>query len=88
MNRKERTAAIVRAFDEDGLDGRVSKYEMKLSINEDSYVYELFFICDSVKYEVAVDAISGGIVSLEKVVLTETGAPSVEDGSHISAEGN
>ena len=76
------------ALNEDGLiDGNVSKYEMTLNVEEDTLVYNLFYLCNGTKYTVKIDAAEGTILQYEKVVLKDIGAPSQEDGSHISQEG-
>ena len=50
-------------------------------------VYNLFYLCNGTKYTVKIDAAEGTILQYEKVVLKDIGAPSQEDGSHISQEG-
>ena len=76
------------ALAKDGLvDGNVSKYEMHLKKVDDSYVYDLNYICNGVRYIVQVAADDGEILSYEKIVLKEGGAPSAETDKHNSAEG-
>lgn len=76
------------ALAKDGLvDGNVSKYEMNLKKVDDGYVYDLNYICNGVRYIVQVAADDGEILSYEKIVLKETGAPSVETGDKKPAEG-
>ncbi len=77
------------ALSKDGLvDGNISKYEMNLKKVGDSYVYELNYICSGVRYIVQVAAEDGEILSFEKIILKETGAPSVETGTPSKEEGN
>ena len=76
------------ALAEGGLiDGNVSKYEMNLRADGEEYVYELNYICNATRYLVKIDAEDGAVLSFEKISLRDTGAPSVEDGTHSSVEG-
>ena len=76
------------ALAKDGLiDGNVSKYEMNLRLDGETYVYDLNYICNAAKYIVQINAESGTIISFEKIVLKDTGSSSVEDGTHSSVEG-
>ena len=80
--------AMQLALAKDGLvDGNVSKYEMNLKKVDDGYVYDLNYICSGVRYIVQVAADDGEILSFEKIILKETGAPSVETGDQKPAEG-
>ena len=75
------------ALAKDGLiDGNVSKCEIILSAKGESYVYDLTYICNATRYTVQVDAMDGSILSFEKIVLKDTGSPSVEDGTSSSVE--
>lgn len=75
------------ALAKDGLiDGKVSKYEMNLQTDGEEYVYVLSFICNATRYNVQIDAESGTVLSFEKTVLKDTGAPSVETEASVSAE--
>ncbi|MBR6766038.1 MAG: PepSY domain-containing protein, partial [Clostridia bacterium] len=75
------------ALAKDGLiDGKVSKYEMNLKADGEEYVYVLSFICNATRYNVRIDAESGTVLSFEKTVLKDTGAPSVETEASVSAE--
>ena len=76
------------ALTKDGLiDGNVSKYEMNLRLDGETYVYDLNYICNANRYIVKINAESGTIISFEKIVLKDTGSSSVEDGTHSSVEG-
>ena len=76
------------ALAKDGLiDGNVSKYEMNLRLDGETYVYDLNYICNANRYIVKINAESGTIISFEKIVLKDTGSSSVEDGTHSSVEG-
>jgi uncharacterized membrane protein YkoI len=76
------------ALAKDGLvDGNVSKYEMNLKKVDSGYVYDLNYICNGVRYIVQVAAEDGKILNFEKIILKETGAPSVETGDKKPAEG-
>ena len=67
------------ALAKDGLvDGNVSKYEMQLKQKNDGYIYEMMFICNSVKYKTEIAAADGTVIFFDKQNLKETGAPSVE----------
>ena len=80
--------AMQLALAKDGLvSGNVSKYEMNLKKADDGYVYELNYICNGVRYIAQVAADDGEILSFEKIILKETGAPSVETGDQKPAEG-
>ena len=75
------------ALAKDGLiDGNVSKCEIILSAKGESYVYDLTYICNATRYTVQVDAMDGTVLSFEKIVLKDTGSPSVEDGTSSSVE--
>lgn len=81
------TAARQIALAKDGLiDGNVSKCEIILRAEGESYVYDLTYICNAAKYTVQVDAMDGTVLLFEKIVLKDTGTASVEDGTHSSAE--
>lgn len=81
------SAAKRIALAKDGLiDGNVSKYESKLQAENGSYTYTLVFICNGVRYNVQIDAVSGTILQFEKNGLKDTGAPSVEDGTPAANE--
>ena len=72
----------------DGLvDGNISKYEMNLQKTGDAYVYELMFICNGVRYTAQIAAADGAVLAYERIVLTEVGRPSAEEGKRPSAEG-
>lgn len=76
------------ALNKDGLvDGNISKYEMKLNIEENTLVYNLSYLCNGTKYTVKINAIEGTVLQYEKTVLKDTGAPSYEDGTNTSQEG-
>ena len=60
---------------------------MNLKKADDGYVYELNYICNGVRYIVQVAADNGEILSFEKIILKETGTPSVETGDQKTAEG-
>ena len=67
------------ALAKDGLvDGNISKYEMQLKQKNDGYVYEMMFICNSVKYKAEIAAEDGAVLLFDKLNLKETGAPSAE----------
>ncbi len=75
------------ALAKDGLiDGNVSKCEIVLKAEGGSYIYDLTYICNATRYTVQVDAMDGTVLSFEKTVLKDTGAPSVEDGTSSSVE--
>ena len=75
------------ALAKDGLvDGNLSKCDIILSADGKSYVYDLTYICNATKYTVQVDAMDGTVLSFEKIVLKDTGSPSVEDGTSSSVE--
>lgn len=75
------------ALAKDGLiDGNVSKCEIILSAKGESYVYDLTYICNATRYTVQVDAMDGTVLSFEKILLKDTGSPSVEDGTSSSVE--
>lgn len=75
------------ALAKDGLiDGNVSKCEIILRAKGESYVYDLTYICNATRYTVQVDAMDGTILIFEKIVLKDTGSPSVEDGTSASVE--
>ncbi len=76
------------ALAKDGLiDGNVSKCEIILRADGESYVYDLTYICNATKYAVQLDAIDGTILNFEKIALKDIGTPSVEDGTNSSVEG-
>ena len=76
------------ALAKDGLiDGNVSKCEIILRAEGESYVYDLTYICNATRYTVQIDAMDGTVLSFEKIVLKDTGSPSVEDGTSSSVEG-
>lgn len=76
------------ALAQDGLiDGNVSKYEMKLKVEGEAYVYELNYICNATRYIVRISADNGTVLSFEKIVLKDTGNAPVEDGNSSSVEG-
>lgn len=82
------TKAKEIALAKDGLvDGNISKYEMVLTKADSGYVYDLNYICSGVRYVVQVAADDGAVLAYERIVLKETGAPSVETGDQKPAEG-
>ena len=75
------------AIAKDGLvDGNISKYEMNLQKTGDVYVYELMFICNGVRYTAQIAAADGAVLAYARIVLTEVGRPSAEEGKQPSAE--
>ena len=77
------------ALAKDGLvEGNVSKYEMQLKQKGGSYVYEMMFICNSVKYKAEIAAADGAVLLFDKLNLKETGAPSAETEKHPATEGD
>lgn len=75
------------ALAKDGLiEGNVSKCEIVLKADGGSYIYDLTYICNAARYIVQIDAMNGTVLSFEKNVLKDTGAPSVEDVTSSSAE--
>lgn len=81
-------AAKTYALAKNGLvDGNVSKSHMTLTQVDGQYVYSLEYLCDGARYLTTVNALDGAILENEKIVLAETGAPSVEpDGGNASVE--
>ena len=81
------TAAKQAALAKYGIiDGNVTKYEMVLKLDGESYIYDIFYICNAAKYEVKIDAADAAVISFEKTDLRDTGAPSVETGNKKSVE--
>lgn len=76
------------AMAKDGLvDGNISKYEMNLKQTGESYVYEMMFLCNGVRYTAEIAAADGAVVSFTREVLAETGrAPAEGGGNKPSAE--
>ena len=68
------------------IDGNVTKYEIVLKLDGESYIYDIFYICNATKYELEIDAADGTVISFEKTDLRDTGAPSVETGDKKSDE--
>jgi len=75
------------ALAKDGLiDGNVSKCDIQLKAEGDTYVYELSYLCNAVKYTAKIDGMNGTVLSFDKVSVRDNGAPSVENGSNSSVE--
>ena len=76
------------AIAKDGLvDGNISKYEMNLKQKDESYVYELMFLCNGVRYTAEIAAADGAVVSFTREVLAETGRAPAEGEGQTPAEG-
>jgi len=75
------------AMAKDGLvDGNISKYEMQLKQKGESYVYEMMFICNGVRYTAEIAAADGEVLNFTREVLAETGRAPAEGEKNPSAE--
>lgn len=75
------------AMAKDGLvDGNISKYEMQLKQKDESYVYEMMFLCNGVRYTAEIAAADGAVVSFTREVLAETGSRPAEGEGTPSGE--